>query len=99
MGMADCPKCWDANCCCGWEHRTWSLEKLLDFRIRIDAIIGYKAEHPDGKFSQTFGETDDDKAILAHIRQAVKNDEDLPSAGCRIKLNADGSISPSGPQP
>lgn len=29
MGLADCPKCWDAVCCCGYEYESWSKKRIL----------------------------------------------------------------------
>jgi hypothetical protein len=28
MGLADCPKCWQALCECGYEYQSWSVEDL-----------------------------------------------------------------------
>jgi hypothetical protein len=34
MGMSDCINCWGGNCCCGYEYRSYTPEKI-DERIAM----------------------------------------------------------------
>lgn len=62
MGLADCIKCWDANCSCGWDYRHWEIERLKNRRNIFNKIIEFKTQNPNAKFSNFLEkETEDDK--------------------------------------
>lgn len=70
MSLADCQKCWDALCSCGWEYRRWSQEDLNDLILVLTRAVEYKKEHPDATFS-SFGqkETKDDQEYMKKVRE------------------------------
>ena len=68
MGLAGCPKCWDALCCCGFEYRSWSIEELRG-QIRIlEKIIKFKEENPNVRFSLRYPDIESEKRFMKAIR-------------------------------
>ena len=75
MSLADCMKCWDTPCTCGWDYRTYSRQALEDKIELFRLILKYKTDHPDAKFSQFFSdaETEDDKALMVILNEFMKS--------------------------
>ena len=49
MSLADCPKCWDVLCSCGWEYKDWSIDRLKDLIKRLEKVKEYKIANPPVK--------------------------------------------------
>jgi len=73
MSLSDCTKCWERLCTCGWQYRHWRVEKLIELRKMIDAVIEYKKQNPNADFSVgTRNETEDDTAMTKYINRRGK---------------------------
>ena len=41
MGLGDCPKCWSAVCCCGYEYRYMTRKRRIN---QAAAVLGVDEE-------------------------------------------------------
>lgn len=44
MAMSDCEKCWDTPCSCGWQYRTWTIQRLKEEQRLIQYYIDISKE-------------------------------------------------------
>jgi hypothetical protein len=68
MSLSDCSHCWNHICTCGWDYRNYSIKKL-EAKVRMfQAIIDFRKNNSDVKFSGFFGpETEDDKVFFKYM--------------------------------
>ena len=42
MSLADCEKCWDALCTCGYQYRNWSEKSLRDQIEMLQKVLAQR---------------------------------------------------------
>lgn len=47
MSLADCEKCWDLLCTCGWVYRKWSPEGLEELIVVLQDVLEIRKTKPD----------------------------------------------------
>jgi len=73
LGLGNCPHCEDHSCTCGWEYRNIYI-KTLEERIKlIEAVLKYRKENPDVKFSGMRSEitTLEDKQFMEYLDKII----------------------------
>lgn len=69
MALADCEKCWDTPCTCGWYLRGASIVYLEEQKRHYEKAIAFMKANPTAKFSSfSEDETEDDKRFMEFLR-------------------------------
>jgi len=70
MGMSDCEHCLDTLCCCGWQYRNWTGDKLKEQIKMLDEVRIWRKLNPDVKFDWPTGkDTEDEANFLKWMRE------------------------------